>query len=179
VVARAKRPLGAVALCLGNPLRGDDAFGYFVYRLLKSSGFSALYAGAAPENVVGLLRGLKPRVVVVVDALLGTEPGLKVVKLSRIEDPRLVTTHAVPLKLLLRAAGIDPERVVVVGVRAERLGLGEPPSDSVREAANEAARLVARILAAGGLPPELELSNEGAGVAGGVEDPALGGELEG
>jgi len=174
-----RRSFSAVALCLGNPLRGDDAFGYLVYRLLKSTGFPALYAGTAPENVVGLLRRLKPKVVVVVDALLGAGPGLKVLKLSHVEDPCLATTHTVPLKLLFKASGIDPERVIVVGVEAERLGLGDPPSSGVVEAAREAARFVAGVLAAEGLPPELELGDERVGVAGDVEDLALGGELEG
>ncbi len=178
-MARAERPLGAVALCLGNPLRGDDAFGYLVYRLLRRAGLPALYAGTAPENVVGRLRELKPKTVVVVDALMGAGPGIRVVKLSQVEDLPLATTHTVPLKLLLKAAGVSPESVTVVGVGVERLGLGGPPSERVREAACEAARLVASILAAGGSPPQLELRDEGARVAGDVEDFALGGELEG
>lgn len=161
---------GVVALCLGNPLRGDDAFGLLVYRLLRSAGVPALYGGSAPENVVGLLRRLRPKAVIVVDALLGGGPGVRVFRLSEVEDPPIATTHSVPLPLLLRAAGVDPERVVVVGVRAERLGLGERPSARILEAAREAARLVIGLL--GALPPERELGDEGAVVAGDVEDPA-------
>lgn len=170
---RAHRLAGRIAVvCLGNPLRGDDAFGYLVYRLLRSAGFPALYAGAAPENVVGKLSKWKPKAVVIVDALLGGKPGLNVIKLSEIENPSVLTTHSVPLELLLKAAGIDPERVVVVGARAERLGLGEKPSEEVRRAAGEAARLLARVLTTGDLPPECELGDERAVVSGYVEDSA-------
>ena len=175
---RAKRLASGVAVvCLGNPLRGDDAFGYLVYRLLRSAGFPALYAGAAPENVIGKLSGWKPRIVVIVDALLGVKPGISVVKLSETVTPLASTTHSVPLELLLKAAGVDPERVFVVGVGAERLGLGDEPSERVRGAAGEAARLLAKVLATGSLPSERELGDEGAVVAGDVEDSANTREL--
>jgi len=175
---RAKRLASGVAVvCLGNPLRGDDAFGYLVYRLLRSAGFPALYAGAAPENVIGKLSGWKPRTVVIVDALLGGEPGLTIVKLFETVTPLASTTHSVPLELLLKAAGIDPERVFVVGVGAERLGLGDEPSERVRKAAWEAARLLAKVLATGSLPSERELGDEGAVVAGDVENFANACEL--
>ena len=170
---RAKRPAGGVAVvCLGNPFRGDDAFGYLVYRLLKSAGFPALYAGAAPENVIGKLSEWKPRAVVIVDALLGGKPGLNIVKLSDTASPLVSTTHSLPLELLLRAAGIDPKCVFVLGVKAEHLDLGDEPSERVRRTAGEAARLLAKVLVTGSLPSECKLGDEGAVVAGDVEDSA-------
>jgi len=178
VTKRAKRLASGVAVvCLGNPLRGDDAFGHLVYRLLRNAGFPALYAGAAPENVIGKLSGWKPKIVVIVDALLGGKPEISIVKFSETVNPLASTTHSVPLELLLKAAGVDPERVFVVGVGAERLGLGDEPSERVRRAAGEAARLLAKVLITGSLPSERELGDEGAVVARDVEYSANAREL--
>jgi len=141
-IAEAARRGRVEVLCLGNPMRGDDAFGYLVYRGLRRRGVGAVYA-LAPENVVGLVARRKPSLLVVVDAVLPPTEGIVALELKDLRWAGLATTHTVPLPALLEAAGIDPGSVVIIGVGARRLGLGEPPSPHVLEAAEVVAALLA------------------------------------
>ncbi len=147
-------------LCIGNPLRGDDAFGFLVYRELRRKGVSAIYAGTAPENFIGKVDELKPAVVIVVDALLGGGSGVKVFKLSEVGEVSPATTHTLPLLTLFEAIGFDSSRVYVVGVPVENLDLGKPPSERIIAAAKVVAEALSK-LARLGSPTELELLDEG------------------
>lgn len=149
LAAEASRRGGKILiLCMGNPLRGDDAFGYLVYRLLKRLGVGqVLYAGSAPENVVGLIARAGPSLLIVVDALIGGEAGKVVVaNLAEVRSPLPLTTHSMPLDVLVRLAGLEPHQVVVVGAYASRLEFGAEPSEEVANAAEETALLIVRAI---------------------------------
>lgn len=160
-------------LCVGNPLRVDDGFGYMVYRLLKKLRLPSVYFASTPENVVGVLLDIKPRVVILVDALLGEGTGLVISKLSRMKLLQPQTTHNIPLNLLFRAVGIDPENVLVIGVFVEDLSFGGEPSDRVKRAAEVASSLIWKLLSKNVLPTELKLCDEGSIVPGSIEDLTL------
>ncbi|RLF03140.1 MAG: hydrogenase 3 maturation endopeptidase HyCI [Thermoprotei archaeon] len=135
-------------LCIGNPLRGDDAFGYLVYRRLREMGVSsALYAGSAPENVVGLIARARPSTLVIVDALVGGKGGeLVITSLPEAKSPLPLTTHSIPLDILIRLAGLEPSQTVLIGAYASRLEFGAEPSEEVVKAAEKAALLLLRAL---------------------------------
>lgn len=157
-------------VCLGNPLRGDDAFGLLVYRLLRRLGVPAVYAGVAPENVVHLVRKTKPKVVIIVDAVREGGEGLIVLRLSDELAPSIPSSHLLPLKLLLQSVDYGPDRVLVVGARAENLALGSRPGERIRRLAVEAASFVVKLLWQSPLPRELEFGDKGSLVARDVED---------
>lgn len=55
---------------VGNRFRGDDAIGPMIIDLLTGKVPHAIDAGSAPENVTGVIKKLKPRAIVFIDALL-------------------------------------------------------------------------------------------------------------
>jgi hydrogenase 3 maturation protease len=60
----------AVIVGIGNDMRGDDAFGPMVVERLRGRVRADLIdAGVSPENCLGKLSALKPRVVLLVDAV--------------------------------------------------------------------------------------------------------------
>jgi len=135
-------------ICLGNEMRGDDAFGVLVYRMLRERGVRlVINAGEAPENHLGAIKRRRPSLLVVVDALLGVPPGeVRMASLREVAEAPPVSTHLLPLSLLARLAGLREEQVVVVGCGVERLGFGEEPSRAVAEAAAEVAAGLAEAL---------------------------------
>ncbi|MEM4017103.1 MAG: hydrogenase maturation protease [Fervidicoccaceae archaeon] len=136
----------AFIICLGNPLRGDDAFGLLVFRLLRRLRLPVVYMGTAPENIVNILSRAKPELVIIVDALIEGGDGLIVSRLSNESDNTFVSTHSLSLKLLFRLAGLEPENIIVVGAKAENLSVGDRPSERIRKLAVEAASFIARLL---------------------------------
>lgn len=154
-------------------MRGDDAFGLIVFRLLRRLRVPVVYAGSTPEHILCILRRSKPDIVVVVDALLGEGEGLIVSRLSDESSARLLSSHFLPLRLLFELIDLDPREVVVVGAVAKNLSLGGQPSERVRELAVEAASLVARLLRQQALPRELKLRDEGSFLSRNIENPAL------
>lgn len=157
-------------LCLGNPLRGDDAFGLLVYRLLRRLRLPAVYAGSILENATRILRRANPKSIIIVDALVGAYDDLVVSRLSDEMELLLLSSHNLPLKLLFECIGFDPKKVIVVGASARNLSLGSRPSERVRELAVEAASLVAQLVRQIALPSELELGNKSSFLARNVEN---------
>jgi hydrogenase 3 maturation protease len=66
-----------VIACIGNEMRGDDAVGPFVAGLLvETASLHVVNCGETPENYLGVIAGLDPEKVVVIDAAhFGGEPG--------------------------------------------------------------------------------------------------------
>ncbi len=136
--------------CVGNPLRGDDAAGLLVAERLRSMGLG----GCVVECPYGVelcahrLRALRPRVLVVVDAALGVEPGEVIVA----EPGELVlrghaaSTHALPPPSLLAYLESIAPRIVLVLLGVRSTGLGEEPGPEARRAAEKAAEVIAEML---------------------------------
>jgi len=143
-------PADAMAvLCVGNPMRGDDGFGPAVFAALSGRIESALFDGAeAPENLLGALARLEPRLVVVVDAVIfGGAPG----ELALLEPGGMRTdgfdTHTASLSIisefLREACGA---RLRVLAVQPACTELGTPLAPQVYEAVGRAADILAAAL---------------------------------
>jgi len=130
-------------LCLGARGMGDDAAGPLVAEKLRRLGVPVEEAAVALD-AVGRLRELKPEAVVLVDAVLGGEPGEIVILSPSDLDEALpmASTHRVPPRLLEEALGVE---VVVVGIAAGRIEPGAPPGPRVVEAAEKLAEELARL----------------------------------
>lgn len=61
---------GIVFVGVGNRLRGDDAIGPLAIDQLAGRVPHTIDAGSAPENATGAIKKLKPRVIVLIDALI-------------------------------------------------------------------------------------------------------------
>lgn len=159
-------PLAGLVIGLGQPDRGDDAVGPTVAREV-----AAATASGAPEDVLVVERDepadlmetwstAGDRAVVVVDAVRsGSAPGtIHVLEAGAGYGPLSADTwaatgrggtHALGLAAVVelsRALGTLPERVVVVGVEAERFDHGEPLSPAVAEAVSPTAARVLSLL---------------------------------
>lgn len=63
-------PEKIVFVGVGNRFRGDDAVGPMVIDLLAGLVPHAIDAGSAPENATGAIKKLKPKAIVLIDALI-------------------------------------------------------------------------------------------------------------
>lgn len=142
----AERMRGKVVLVgIGNPLRGDDAAGCLLARLLaRTPGLTVVVSDDVPERDVLAIADARPDVVVLADALdLGLAPG----SVALVEPEALAgytpTTHRVPLALvadiLRRASGAD---VLVLGIQPRQVEPGTAAGGEVRVAVAALADLI-------------------------------------
>ncbi|HEC63449.1 MAG TPA: hydrogenase 3 maturation endopeptidase HyCI [Candidatus Acetothermia bacterium] len=137
-------PLRKVVVGVGNPLRRDDGVGVWVARRLQgTSGWVAIPAGLAVENVLGKLETLAPQLLLVVDA---AELGLPAGEFRRLpwewRGRMFTSTHGLPLEFLFaRLSGLTGE-LVLVGVQPEELDWGEGLSPPVAAGAQRLVELL-------------------------------------
>jgi hydrogenase maturation protease len=158
MVADAETPTETVVIGLGNRLRGDDAAGLEVARLVRrrAPDLRVLEHEREPSDLIGLWQGA--RLAIVIDALGGEAPAT----ISRLElgegglAPRpspVASTHALGLgEVVELARALDrlPRRLIVIGVKGRRFDTGTGLSPGLRPAVREAAELVLAELGRGG-----------------------------
>lgn len=140
--------LGAARIAVlgvGHELRGDDAVGCHIVRVLQDVPWSGdkrwllLEGGAAPENQTGALQRFAPDVVLMIDAAqMGEAPGT--ISLLRWQETGSVgfSTHAVSLSLV--ASYLVAElgcKVLLMGIEPASLALGAALSAPVASAVEE------------------------------------------
>ena len=119
-----------VVLGIGNPLRGDDALGLDILKILKgkvSTSVGLIECQTTPENFTGKIKRLKPSHVLMIDAAcFGANPGR-----ARLVPPEkiagvAVSTHAMPLHMLAeileKSVGA---KVVLLAVQPKIVDFGE------------------------------------------------------
>lgn len=158
----APEPVRVAVVGIGQALRGDDGVGCAVAvglqtRAQPSEAVLIVDAGAAPENVTGLLRRHHPRLVVLVDAAdMQAEPGA--LRWLPWQDTlgMSASTHTLPPHLLARyltsALGCE---VFLLGLQPADTTLGAPLSPPASRAVETAIEgLAAALLAPKGLEDE-------------------------
>jgi hydrogenase maturation protease len=144
--------------CVGNALRGDDAAGLEVLRLLEGTlGDDVRILGCEGEPVSLLDAWAACETAIVVDAThSGAEPGS--VRRIPAHDTRLPDELTRPSTHLLgvgeaielaRALGKLPPRTIVYGIEGSSYETGAPLSPAVAEAAVVVAAAIRRELGAG------------------------------
>lgn len=139
-----------MVLGIGNELRGDDAVGVLVARSLKhfnGDRFEAVECGVSLEACVDYAFQKKPSHLLIVDAF---PDGGRLILLAPadLESRTPVSTHAIPLPLLLDAFELPSEvSVKVLGIGVENFKLGTIVSDEYREVAERVANII-RVAAA-------------------------------
>lgn len=133
-----------VILTIGNEYMGDDGAGCVLGRLLHSSpGIAVVEGGTAPENLLGKIVRMRPRLIVVVDALdHGGSPGD--VRILRPDEIRgeATSTHGTTSLMMMYLARATGAEIRIMGIQPGRLtpgGLSTP----VRRAIGQLASLVA------------------------------------
>jgi hydrogenase 3 maturation protease len=142
---------------IGHELRGDDAAGVAVARLLNrlahSPSLQVIEAGAAPENCCGLLFRFHPDLVLFVDAAqMGADPGtVRWLAWDQIGSGDAagfnVSTHTLPLPILANYLRVELACPVgLLGIQPADISLGDSLSPAVGLAVEATARALVDLL---------------------------------
>jgi hydrogenase 3 maturation protease len=120
-------PEKIVFVGVGNRLRGDDAIGPEIIDHLSGKVPNAIDAGSAPENVTGAIKKLKPKAIVLLDALIFKDapPGSAfIVESDEISQKGFSHTLSLDtvMDYLRQETGAD---VFLIGVQPEFVGDSE------------------------------------------------------
>jgi len=139
---------------VGNPLRGDDGIGVKITRDLKallekrgsgSRRIKPIIVEDRVDLIPKFLRGLNPDLIVIFDAMdFGGEIGeIRFVSLP--EADKTISTHNIPLDLMLKLAGITAP-VYVLGIQISSIEFGKPINPEVLKACEEVIRFLSEEL---------------------------------
>jgi len=142
-----------VFLGVGNPLRGDDGIGVKITRdlkaLLEKHGSRKRIKPIIVEDRVDLipkfLKGLNPDLIIIFDAMdFGGEVG-EIRLASLPEADKTISTHNIPLDLMLKLAEITAP-VYVLGIQISSIEFGKPINPRVLKACEEVIRFLSEEL---------------------------------
>ena len=123
-----------VLLAVGSVLRGDDAAGPLLAKMMTDSpveGWSVIDGGQCPEDELGVIRRQAPDTVLVFDAAdMGLEAG-------DVATDCLISTHALPITFLLGEIESMAKRVVFLGIQPADTTFFAPLTPAVRESVKE------------------------------------------
>jgi len=121
---------------LGNICRGDDGIGSFIAQNFQSDDWLVLDCGTTPENFTSLVKKSQPEYLVIVDAAqMNLEPGeFRVIPSERI-DKFYLTTHNIPLSLLISYLDKWVGKTILIGIQPERMEDFQRISERVQDSA--------------------------------------------
>ena len=121
---------------LGNICRGDDGIGSFIAQNFQSDDWLVLDCGTTPENFTSLVKKAQAEYLVIVDAAqMNLEPGeFRVIPSKRI-DKFYLTTHNIPLSLLISYLDKWVGKIIVIGIQPERMEDFQRISERVQDSA--------------------------------------------
>ncbi|MDI9632634.1 MAG: hydrogenase maturation peptidase HycI [Methanolinea sp.] len=133
-----------VLMGVGNPLRRDDGAGNYVARTFRHPGWLVLDCGTVPENFTGIVRKVRPPLLVIVDAAeMGLPAGAcRIIPREKIRDVSF-GTHQLPLHVVASYLGGLPGETVIVGIQPLAVDFGEGLTGPVRRAADGLVALLA------------------------------------
>ena len=107
---------------LGNICRGDDGIGSFIAQNFQSDDWLVLDCGTTPENFTSLVKKTQPEYLVIVDAAqMNLKPGeFRVIPSEKI-DKFYLTTHNIPLSLLISYLDKWVGKTILIGIQPERM----------------------------------------------------------
>ncbi len=142
---------------VGNTLRGDDAAGVEVAKLLAArDACEVIIAEDVPENYLGPMEEFGARTVIFCDAVeLQAEPGTTaIIDMADVQGPS-VSTHNASLRLVgkcLMESGV--ERILIAAIQPQRTDWGAEMSEAVQSAVALLADELFAILKPGVVPEQ-------------------------
>jgi hydrogenase 3 maturation protease len=140
-------------LGIGMIWKGDDRLGVALARSLAKKlpaepDIRVVNGGEAPENFTGSIRAFSPSHVILLDAVdHGLEPGTAFLADERSIAVGDMTSHHLPLRLLMRFIGNSiPCRVILIGVQPQTLLPGNRLSAPVKKTLPPLAEFLAKFL---------------------------------
>lgn len=138
-------------LGIGNPMRGDDALGVEIVRLMRrkvTRNVSLLDCEIVPENFVGEVEAFQPTHVLLVDAaeFQGAAGDVRFVSPENVAGITL-STHMISLSLLARIIqDRTTANVMILGVQPKVLEFGEGLSPELEKASTRISRVLLKVL---------------------------------
>ncbi len=131
---------------IGNELKGDDGFAFFVLKELERQGSEKmlLWGGNSPEGVLHKLRGKKIEKLWIVDAAeFGGKAG-EITETEKLPDKIVLSTHSTSIEQFVRyiKEEIEIPEVRLLLVQAKSIEFGDEMSEEVRKAVEEAVSII-------------------------------------
>ena len=140
-----------VIVGIGNPLRGDDAFGpALIERLRGKRGIVCIDAGSSPENYTGKIVQENPDVLLLVDAVdLGRQPGeYEILEKDAIIKSGFTTHDMSPRMCIEYLESQTTAPIYMLGIQPHNISLGEGLSDQVEKSLEEIIKFIMEALRA-------------------------------
>lgn len=141
---------GTVIVGIGNTLKGDDAAGPSVCKLLAGQvNVPVIDTGTVPENYIGPIIEKKPRTLLIIDAIDFAAPlgRIRIFKPEQL-DSLSTSTHTLSPRLFIDAICQNISvAVYIVGIQPAHTSLGQPLSPEVTQAVETLALVLTRLFA--------------------------------
>jgi hydrogenase 3 maturation protease len=130
---------GRVVFTVGNVLRGDDAAGPLLAKMLEGDpveGWSVVDGGQTPEDELAVVRRLQPDFLLLVDAAdMGEAVGaIRELDEEDVVTDFLMTTHSLPMTFLLGNLRESCGELLFLGVQPGDTSFFAPLTPPVRQA---------------------------------------------
>ena len=147
---------GNVLFTVGSVLRGDDAAGPMLAKLLETSpapGWAVVDGGQTPEDELAVIRRMQPDFLLLVDAAdMDAAVGeMRILTEKDVVRDYLITTHNLPLSFLLEDLQRSCGKILFIGIQPGDTSFFAPLSSAVLEAVES----LHHWLLAGGEPSDL------------------------
>ncbi|WP_392561045.1 hydrogenase maturation peptidase HycI [Orbus sturtevantii] len=124
---------------VGNSMMGDDGAGPLLAKKMTENSIAnwqVIDGGSSPENVVHIIRRIKPNLLLIIDATeMGLNPGeIRFVDVDMIAEMFLMNTHNMPLNFLVEQLKPDIESILFLGIQPDIVGFYYPMTNAVIEA---------------------------------------------
>ena len=131
---------------IGNTIRGDDGVGPYVISkfVQRTVSYEFIDAGEMPENYIGKITKLKPKTVIIIDALdFDGKPGqIKILTPDKIQDITF-STHGMSLGLFTeRIKQLSGAEVLFIGIKPYYVGLKEGLTDIIKAEADALIKMI-------------------------------------
>jgi len=135
--------MNLVVMCVGNREGGDDAVGPYIADQFKERkvDFEVIDCGIAPENFTSVVKRLKPSILIIIDAVeMGIDPGdIRIIPKEKIGVMH-VSTHGIPLSILIEYFNRFVKKVVLLGIQPKNMS--GFMSDIVKDSADRLTELI-------------------------------------
>lgn len=141
------KPVENVIFTVGSVLRGDDAAGPLLAKMIEDGGlmgWKLICGDLTPEDELGYLRVLSPKNIILVDAAdMGIGAGeIRRVSKDDVASQFLITTHSMPITYLLSQLEQMCENLIFLGIQPKQTEFFGSMTPCVRQAVEKIYELL-------------------------------------
>jgi hydrogenase 3 maturation protease len=111
-------------MCIGNRDGGDDGIGPYIADTLEreSQNDIVIDCGTTPENYTSVIKRKKPKILILIDAAEMKLPtgAIRIIPKEKLGTMH-ISTHGIPLSILITYLESKVERIIVIGIQPKRM----------------------------------------------------------